>query len=191
MTNLPNWFANDGQLNFETHLEEFSTLPIRALQIGAYAGDASSWMYTNLLKHPDSVLIDVDTWEGSDEPVHHGLNWSSVETIYDVKTQAGRADRKIIKFKGTSDWFFRNNQQAYNFIYIDGDHTAPAVLKDGMNAFDCLHVGGILAFDDYQWSAGLGITKEPKAAIDAFYTVYMDRVDVIVNGYQFWVRKTA
>lgn len=191
MTQVPNWFAQDGQANFEKHLVSWADKPIRALQIGAYTGDASIWMYYNILKHQDSVLIDVDTWEGSDEPVHHGLNWSSIETLYDHKTSAGRADRKIIKYKGTSDSFFRNNRETYDFIYIDGDHTAYGVIKDAVSAYECLRVGGILAFDDYQWSAGLGATKEPKPAVDAFYSIYMDRISVLVNGYQFWIRKTA
>lgn len=191
MTQLPNWFAKDGQLNFYNQLSEYADRPIRALQIGAYTGDASVWMYYNILKHPDSILIDVDTWSGSDEPAHHEMNWQSVETIYDAKTSQGRLDKKIVKFKGTSDWFFKNNVEMYDFIYVDGDHTAPSVIKDAVNSFDCLKPGGIIAFDDYQWSAGLGVSKEPKAAIDAFYTIYIDRIEVLVNGYQFWVRKTV
>lgn len=191
MTQLPNWFAQDGQLNFYNQLSEYADRPIRALQIGAYTGDASVWMYYNILKHPDSILIDVDTWSGSDEPAHHEMNWQSVETIYDAKTSQGRLDKKIVKFKGTSDWFFKNNVEMYDFIYVDGDHTAPSVIKDAVNSFDCLKPGGIIAFDDYQWSAGLGVSKEPKAAIDAFYTIYIDRIEVLVNGYQFWVRKTV
>jgi len=191
MTQLPNWFAKDGQLNFYNQLSEYADRPIRALQIGAYTGDASVWMYYNILKHPDSILIDVDTWSGSDEPAHHEMNWQSVETIYDAKTSQGRLDKKIVKFKGTSDWFFKNNVEMYDFIYVDGDHTAPSVIKDAVNSFDCLKPGGIIAFDDYQWTAGLGVSKEPKAAIDAFYTIYIDRIEVLVNGYQFWVRKTV
>lgn len=191
MTQVPNWFANDGQKNFSDFLVEYQDRPIRALQIGAYTGDASVWLYHNILKNSDSVLIDVDTWGGSDEPVHHELNWSSIETLYDHKTSVGRGERKIIKYKGTSDSFFRNNREMYDFIYIDGDHTAYGVIKDAVSAYECLKVGGILAFDDYQWSAGLGITKEPKPAIDAFYTIYSDRIKVLVNGYQFWVRKTV
>ena len=149
-------------------------------------------MYDNILYHyTDSVLIDVDTWEGSDEPVHHGLNWSSVEGIYDVKTSAARNNRQIVKYKGTSDGFFRNNVEWYDFVYVDGDHTAPGVLKDAMNAFEVLKPGGIIGFDDYLWSANLGIHKEPKIAIDAFYNVYVDRVEVLVNDYQFWVKKLA
>jgi hypothetical protein len=50
-------------------------------------------------------------------------------------------------------------------------------------------VGGILAFDDYQWSAGLGAIKEPKMAINAFLEIYQDRIEIILKDYQCWIRK--
>jgi predicted O-methyltransferase YrrM len=185
-----NWFSNDGEPNFsKVLLSEYVGKKIRCLQIGSYTGDASVWMLDNILKHPDSVLVDVDTWEGSEEPVHYEMNWHTVESLYDIKTSAGRADRKIVKYKGTSDDFFKNNREMYDFIYIDGDHTAYGVLKDAVAAYECLTIGGIIAFDDYQWSAGLGAIKEPKMAIDAFNSIYFDRVEEILNGYQRWFKK--
>lgn len=190
MTEYVNWFANDGQKNFYMHLlRNFAGKPIRSLQIGAYTGDASVWLYENLLTHPDSVLIDVDTWEGSDEPVHHQMNWSTVESLYDFKTKQGQEDRKIVKYKGTSNSFFKNNREMYDFIYVDGDHTAYGVIKDAIAAYECLNIGGIIAFDDYQWSAGLGPLKEPKMAIDAFGSIYRDRLELVLQDYQCWYKK--
>lgn len=192
MQSLPNWFQNDGQKNFEEQLAHLSTRPCRLLQIGAYTGDASVWMYNNILYYyQDSVLIDVDTWEGSDEPSHHEMNWSSIEQIYDFKTSAARHSRQIVKYKGTSDSFFLNNREKYDFIYVDGDHTAAGVMKDALASFDALAPGGIIGFDDYQWSAGLGETKEPRIAIDSFYRIYSDQIEVLVNDYQFWVKKKS
>jgi predicted O-methyltransferase YrrM len=190
MTEYVNWFADNGRDNFHSQLVgTFLGRPARYLQIGAYTGDASVWLYDNLLKNSDSILVDVDTWEGSEEPAHYEMNWHTVESLYDAKTAAAKADRKIIKYKGTSDNFFKNNREMYDFIYIDGDHTAYGVLKDAVAAYECLNVGGILAFDDYQWSAGLGAIKEPRMAIDAFSATYADRVEEILNGYQRWFKK--
>ena len=190
MTTLPNWFADDGQKNFsDITTPAFKGKNIRALQIGAYTGDASVWMYNNLLKNADSILIDVDTWEGSNETAHHQMNWGTVETVYDAKTFTARAERKIVKYKGTSDSFFLNNREKYDFIYIDGDHTAYGVIKDAVASFEALTPGGIIAFDDYQWTAGLGETNEPRLAIDAFYQIYSDKVEILVNQYQFWVKR--
>jgi hypothetical protein len=190
---LPNWFASDGVKNFEKHLlKEFLDKPIKALQIGAYKGDASIWLYNNFLKNnSEAFLIDIDTWEGSEEPSHKTMNWGSVEETYDFVTQEGQADKSIIKFKGTSDSFFKQNQVNFNFIYVDGDHTSYGVIKDAVNSYEYLEVGGILAFDDYRWSAGLGALKEPRMAIDFFSDIYRDRVKLIFRDYQCWYRKVA
>jgi predicted O-methyltransferase YrrM len=190
VNNVPNWFQNDGLKNFEVHLQHLAERPSRLLQIGAYTGDASVWLYENVLQNStNSVLVDVDTWEGSDEPDHHKMNWTTVESLYDVKTFAARADRKIVKYKGTSDEFFKQNTESFDFIYVDGDHTSYGVLKDAVSAFESLKPGGILAFDDYQWSAGLGELKEPKRAVDAFWSVYQDRLVTLMVGYQCWFKK--
>jgi hypothetical protein len=190
MTEYVNWFQNDGQKNFYLHLlRNFAGKPIRCLQVGAYTGDASVWIYNNLLENSDSVLVDVDTWEGSDEPVHHQMNWQTVESLYDEKVKKGLEENKIIKFKGTSDEFFKSNTEKFDFIYVDGDHTAYGVLKDAVSSYECLNVGGVIAFDDYQWSAGLGPLKEPKMAIDAFGSIYRDRLELILQDYQCWYRK--
>jgi len=187
---LPNWFQNDGLANFEAVLiPEFAGKSVHYLQIGAYTGDASTWLYENLLQKKGSFLVDVDTWEGSQEPVHYGMDWKSVEEIYDERTKKAVAERKIKKFKGTSDEFFRLNTEKFDFIYVDGDHTARGVLKDAINSFNSLNSGGILAFDDYQWSAGLGELNEPKLGVDAFWSVYQDKFEVMFVGYQCWLRK--
>lgn len=190
-TEYVNWFVNDGAKNFEAILPPLADKEVRCLQIGAYTGDASVWLVDNVLRHPDSVLVDVDTWEGSQEPSHYEMNWKTVEQLYDLKTATARANRKILKVKGTSDWFFKNNLEHYDFIYVDGDHTAAGVLKDAVNSFQYLKPGGIIGFDDYLWSAGLGETKEPRIAIDAFYQAFKDELEVLVKDYQVWFKKKA
>jgi predicted O-methyltransferase YrrM len=190
MSDYVNWFVNDGEPNFQEHLTRLDkSKPIRCLQIGAYTGDASLWIYNNILMHPDSILIDVDTWEGSEEPVHYEMNWHTVENLYDLKTLSARNNRKIVKYKGTSDSFFKNNVEKYDFIYIDGDHTSYGVIKDAVAAYECLNVGGILAFDDYLWSASLGEINEPKMAIDSFSQIYANRVELLLESYQKWFKK--
>lgn len=189
MSEFPNWFQSDGLANFEYYVKPFAELPVRLLQIGAYTGDASVWLFENALKHPDSILVDVDTWQGSDEPSHHQMNWSSVEQLYDQKTFYARKLRKIIKQKSTSSHFFKNNTEQYNFIYVDGAHTARGVLEDAVNSFNALAIGGIIAFDDYQWSAGLGEVNEPKLGVDAFWSVYKKQLEVVLVGYQCWFKK--
>lgn len=192
MTNYPNWFMSDGMSNFISHLlKDYKDKPVKFLQIGAYTGDASMFMCEHILTNPDSVLIDVDTWEGSDEPLHKEWDWLDVEKVYDEKTKDAREKGRILKYKSTSDDFFKHNTEKYDFIYIDGDHTSYGVIKDAVNAYECLNVGGIIAFDDYEWSAGLGPQNEPKMAINAFKSIYVDRIRLIIQEYQAWFRKVA
>ena len=181
---------NDAARNFSVFLARFVSKETKLLQIGAYSGDASEWISNHITStHESSFLVDVDTWEGSDEPLHKTMDWKSVEDIYDEKTKEYRDAGKIKKFKGTSDEFFKTNTEMFDFIYIDGDHTSYGVLKDAINAYECLNINGVVAFDDYRWSANLGPLKEPRAAIDSFLHIYQDRIDVMYKDYQVWYRK--
>lgn len=192
MSDYPNWFIRgSANIYFERNLKPYAGQPIKCLQLGAYTGDATEWMFNNLLAHPNSSLIDVDTWGGSDEPEHKSLDWKSVEDRYLERHQDKIESGKLTKFKGTTDEFFGSDigKQAFHFIYVDADHKASSVLKDGLNSVYRLAPGGILAFDDYLWTQGRGLHLDPKPAVDAIRTCYQDMFDVIDIGVQVWLRK--
>jgi len=190
MTDYPNWFkAGGAEANFEKFLLSYSGTEIHCLQIGAYTGDATEWLFKNVLTNESSTLSDVDTWEGSDEPAHHELNWHSVEETYDLRTYEYQNDARLFKRKMTSDSFFSQNVQLFDFIYVDGDHKASSVLKDGLNAVNSLKPGGILAFDDYMWTCGKGPAFDPKPAIDAINLCYSDEFTTLDMGLQVWLKR--
>ena len=190
MTDYPNWFLGGGaQANFAKHLSPYAGKQIKALQIGAYTGDATVWMFENVLTHSEARLVDVDTWEGSDEVAHKKINWQSVETVYDSKTLEYVSSGKLDKVKTTSDKFFSSNNKLYDFIYIDGDHTAASVLKDGINAIKFLEPTGIIAFDDYMWRSGRGPTYDPYPSIDAILTAFSNEFETIDIGLQVWLKR--
>ena len=190
----PNFFENVGSpMYFARNLGPWKGQPIRCLQIGAYTGDATEWMLENVLTHDDSVLFDVDPWTGSDEPVHHQLDWKSVEETYLERHKDAIESGKLQVRKTTSDEFFSSDEgrQGFNFIYIDGNHEAAQVLKDGINAIYRLGVGGIVAFDDYLWSLGKGLWADPKPAIDAIWLCHSNKFEIIDRGAQVWLKRTA
>jgi predicted O-methyltransferase YrrM len=185
----PNWFESTGAINnFERHLRQHAGKPVDFLQIGAYTGDASEWMLREILSHPDSTLTDVDTWEGSDEASHHEMDFDDVFKTYEKKV--GKY-HNLTYCQQTSNEFFLNNKKLYDFIYIDGDHTAFGVMRDVMNAYGALKAGGIIACDDYQWSEGKGNYYDPRPAIDAFFNITRDRFTVIEIGWQVWFKHAA
>jgi hypothetical protein len=184
---FPNWFDKQ-KYNFEEQLTHLAGLPdLRFLQIGAYTGDASVWLCENILTDRTSILIDVDTWAGSDESEHSLIDFEQVLAYYEERIAEYK---KVIRLKMTSDQYFAGEIAAkFDFIYIDGDHTAAQVERDAYSAWALLKSGGILAFDDYQWGRDLPTDTTPKPAIDRFLETHKDKYVQIVDSYQVWLRK--
>jgi predicted O-methyltransferase YrrM len=193
MTGDPNWFSCYAEQYFGLCLPRsfLGEDAPRFLQIGAFTGDASLWILRNI---PRASLVDVDTWTGSpDEREHAGFDWSDVEATYDVKV-APFADR-VTKVKMSSTDYLRSESGLFDFVYIDGDHTAPAVLSDAVLSFPLLKPGGLIAFDDYLWRPGGGgpETRAPRLAVDAFEACNREQIIPVYGGEQsqHWYRKTA
>ena len=183
---FPNWF--DGQKhNFENHLTKFKGKPnLKFLQVGAYTGDASEWLLSNILLDQSSTLTDVDTWEGSDEREHKAMDFNLVYGVY--RNRMSKYEN-VIPIKGDSALVLSILADDYDFIYIDGDHTEEAVYRDAMNAWPRLKTGGVLAFDDYLWGQDVHPSLRPQIAIDKFLEMYNDSLIVLHKGYQVWVQK--
>lgn len=183
----PNWFVDTGAAKlFEDNLSSYAGQKLDFLQIGAFTGDASIWLLDNILTHPDSTLTDVDIWMG--DPGLNGFTWETAYLAY--KDKLSKHSHKATSFQMMSDQFFKRNKKMYDMIYIDGDHTARSVLRDAVNAFDCLKDGGLLIFDDYV----LGYNEYPsvfcpKNAIDAFLDIHWYEVEKIYEGTQMWLKK--
>ena len=178
---LPNWF-NYVKPNF-SHLPKDSELSI--LQIGVYKGDCTEYILENYrVKH----IVDVDTWGGSMEHPDLNITFNVVESVYDSKFLD---DKRVKKMKMTSDMYFANNfpEEKFDFIYIDGAHTSMQVLVDAINAFPRLKVGGILAFDDYEWPIYSGTLNNPKSGIDCWLTLFRGHYELLIQNYQIWVTK--
>lgn len=74
-------------------------------------------------------------------------------------------DRSIF-IRGTSDDAIKLNDNFFDFIYIDGDHTYEGVKKDLNNIFSKIKKNGILAGDDY--GVFENINFGVKKAVDEF-----------------------
>jgi predicted O-methyltransferase YrrM len=186
----PNWFEKGAIKYFDLMLpKRFANKPlIDILQIGTYTGDASEWLMENIITDKTSWLTDVDTWYGSEEEAHKELDWQEIEKYYDNRMSNYT---NVCKVKGHSKEFLTNAPtDHYDFIYIDGDHTAAGVYSDATLAWKCLKQNGLMAFDDYRWTHDSGnIELSPKPGIDKFLKKNKDKYELLISDEQLWIFK--
>ena len=186
----PNWFAGtDAIHNFAKFLEPYKDKPgLQFLQLGVYTGDATVWLLENILTNPTSRLIDVDTWQGSDEEIHHEMDF---DAIYDFYQKRISKFNNVLDVRSTTLRFLKlQPEDRFDFIYIDADHTAVGVLLDAELSWLCLKSGGILAFDDYQWRERTDRDDlHPQPGIHSFLERHNGEFELLVKNWQLWVRK--
>ena len=149
-----------------------------AIEIGSHEGASALWFTANLLKSPHSVLYCIDPWE-EDPQRFERFKQNIAESPDRGKVRPMRAR----SFDALSE-LIRQGVRA-NLIYVDGDHTARGALEDLVLAFRLLKPGGMMLCDDYQWvepgRKARDLLARPKLAIDAFTTIYADRIRVILS----------
>ena len=76
----------------------------------------------------------------------------------------------------------------FDFIYIDGDHTAASVLEDLTLSFTVLNPGGVILCDDaVSWkythhstnTKSSDLSLSPRIAVDSFIHCNWSRIDII------------
>ena len=191
MTDYPNWFEYV-QGNFEEFLTPLAGKDdLKFLQLGVFTGDASMWMATNVLsdvhKHR---LLDVDTWEGSDEEAHKPMDFEDVFQTYLARV---KPTGLITPYRMTTVEYLTSTAAKYSkfdFIYIDADHTTVGVILDAELSWPQLKSGGIMAFDDYLWGHSSGDPRlAPQVGIDLFLHRHLGNYELLAKNNQVWVRK--
>lgn len=129
--------------------EAFGQKPVRSiLEIGSWEGRSTRFL---LSRFPESTLIAVDTWEGSDEHQENSA-LSEIEERFDHNTSmfSGR----VQKFQGRSIDFFSQapGDKQFDLAYVDGSHFGDDVLVDAVESFRRTRVGGVIVFDDFTWN---------------------------------------
>jgi predicted O-methyltransferase YrrM len=195
VTDYPNWFAQSAQYNFEEFLPEFKGKDaLRFLQLGAYTGDASVWLLDNILTGQYCKLVDVDTWDGSDEIAHKDLNFGDVYCLYLDRVGGDTEWHRESTFDYLTRTVKKDIEQLeewrFDFIYIDADHTTVGVLLDAELSWPLLKSGGIIAFDDYTWGHESGDPRlAPMVGIDLFLHRHQGEYELLAKNTQVWIRK--
>lgn len=200
------WFENVAKPTWEQLIPQIK--PKKILEIGSYEGASACYLIETLSPHESIDITCVDTWLGGVEHQPGGIaqaNMNAVEYNFDNNLKAACAQAKnpvhFTKIKGPSDLTMANllsagKQASYDLVYIDGSHLACDVLCDAVLGFRLLKTGGVMIFDDYNWHEGLShgvdLMRCPKPAIDAFTSLYWNKLRIISAPlYQIYIQKTA
>ena len=175
------WVSNNVE-DWRKHLGEFRGKPdLRSLEIGSYEGRSAIWFLEEILTHHSSRITCVDLFEVAE-----------IEARFDRNVEASGVAFKVHKIKGDSQVVLRQlGAQKFDFIYIDGSHTAKDVLLDTALSWGLLKEGGLLIFDDYRLRIEWHPSRRPKMAIDAFLEIFDPYIETLHFGYQVIVRRKA
>jgi predicted O-methyltransferase YrrM len=177
--------------HFFEDLNYFKDREIKILHLGAYTGHATKWM----LKRVNGSCVDVDLWS-TDSPAQSNhevekyyskIDFSKVELIYDAITKGLNTK----KYKGTTENFFKQNKDKFDFIYVDACHDKKSVDHDLEESFKILMPGGVIACDDYRWEMDLDSELRPYEAIKEFVERHSQEVEIIIDNYQLWFKKVS
>lgn len=151
----------------------------RGLEVGSFEGRSAIWFIESVLTAPDARLTCIDLFP------------EQVDQHFDHNIEAAGIAGKIDKITGSSQTVLRGLPlESFDFAYIDGCHRATCTIADIVLTWDLLKTGGIMILDDYGLSGAEG-TGIPRPAIDAFVSIYADRIEVLSEDFQFSLKKTA
>jgi predicted O-methyltransferase YrrM len=180
--NIPSW---------DIYLNNFKNKPnLNFLEIGSFQGRSTVWLLENILTDENSSITCIDTFEGSIE--HHIYSKNELINLFDIFVHnVSTFKNKINIIRGKSQEVLKLLNESYDFIYIDGDHTAVSVIEDAILSFSLLKKGGIMIFDDYEWLVMNNYIDNPKPAIDAFLEIYANKITLLYKDYQVIIKKNC
>ena len=177
------WFCNN--LNYLT--VNFKTIKNvkKILEIGSYEGRSAIFFLKNF---SNSNISCVDTWFGSDE--HNSVNFQLIEKNFDFNTSFYQSNNFLRKYKMTSNDFFKKNDEYFDLIYVDGDHSSDQVKIDLINSWNVLKNGGFLVLDDYMWWYYKDYKKNPSTPINNFIKENILNISKLNVWHQVIIQKT-
>jgi predicted O-methyltransferase YrrM len=174
------------------------TVPRRVIEIGSFEGRSTIWLLDNLLLHPDSRIVCIDTFEGGAEhrPGQVDGLYQRFRSNLDESPHAAKAEILRTHSAEALIALSARREQA-DLLYVDGSHEAPDVLADLVLGFRLVAPGGVVICDDYVWTREplehADVLGSPKLAIDAFTNIHRRHIEFLDIGsmWQVAFRKRA
>ncbi|MEG4421111.1 tetratricopeptide repeat protein [Microcoleus sp. LAD1_D5] len=169
------WFTHNIPI-WKRHLQEFTGIAdFQVVEIGSFQGMSACWLLDNILTHPTAKITCIDLY------FQQHFKGNIVKT--------GAADR-VIELEGYSqDLLVNLNSEYYDVAYIDGCHKPTSALQDAILSWRLVKVGGLMIFDDYEFTFPDSPEQDTKIGIDVFLEMFGSQLEVVHKGYQLIVKK--
>lgn len=167
----------------------------RILEIGSNEGRSTCWMLENMLDDNGEITC-IDPF------VHSPLSAfdfdinnedRSLETRFRTNVNEVKKLGQTINVMADLSFYALAElivqKQQYDFIYVDGSHTAEESLADIIMSFGLLKKGGVMILDDYLWDHPTEHLDRPKMSIDSFINMFIRKIDILAQNYQVILRK--
>ena len=151
----------------------------RVLEIGAHLGASSCYLAAGLAQ-AGGQLFSVDTWQNDAMPDARQDTMAAFQkNIYPV--------RHLITplRKNSQELTAADFQRQFDLIFIDGDHSYPAVRHDFTLVQSWLAPDGIIAFHDFSHEHHEGVTRIVGEALASGEWVLAGLVDSLA-----WIKRT-
>lgn len=165
-------------------------LPLAVLEIGSWEG-RSAIFFLQYLRCCHITCID--TFAGSPE---HFLEpkWQAELPLVEQRFDSNLAEfgERMEKLKDTSARALARLQaqdRHFDLVYVDGSHRSADVEFDARLSWPMVREGGLVIFDDYEWSLAPEPTECPRLGIDAFLSGRTGEYRELHRGYQLIVEK--
>lgn len=184
-----NWFRFNQFLN---SLD--GVYPNKILEIGSFEGKSTVWFIEKYITNENKSITCIDPW------LNYNHSEISLHTYADVSDDRNYDNNEIknrflsnIELTGKSSQVkilhglshielpkLNVNDEKFDLIFIDGNHTASFVLTDAVYCWWLLNDGGIMIFDDYLWIHEKNNNQSvPKFAIDSFIECFKGYLDIL------------
>ena len=86
-----------GWKHWDMYLSKFVGKKNIIMEIGAYKGEATKWFLKNLCNNNESLVIAIDTWQGS--PEYTDVDFNIIENEFDRNILETGKHNQVIKIK--------------------------------------------------------------------------------------------
>lgn len=163
----------------------------KMLEVGTFAGTSIATMMDIL---PNGIGMAIDNWSLEESELQGCINYSGKSmTMSDVKNAfENNTNGRVWLTESDSTLALMEllqEKQYFDFIYVDGSHTALDTVLDITLSWMLLSSGGILGIDDYLYIPPNKTGGAPREAVDRFLTKFDGQYTILDKGYRLFLLK--